>query len=67
VPEQLVSRVTLLLIVVLSISMVQGATRSSTRDGVVRESLRSFVGLAGGLALLVVCVELVLLVVQSDG
>ena len=63
----LVTRVTLLLVVVLAISMVQGATRASTRDGVVRESLRGFVGLGGGLALLVVCVELVLLVVQSDG
>lgn len=66
-PEQFTTSVTLLLVVVLAISMVQGATRASTRDGVVRESLRSFVGLAGGLALLVVCVQLVLLVVQSDG
>ncbi len=66
-PEQFTTSVTLLLVVVLAISMVQGATRASSRDGVVRESLRSFVGLAGGLALLVVCVQLVLLVVQSDG
>ena len=66
-PEQLFTRVTLLMVVVLAISMVQGATRASTRDGVVREALRSFVGLGGGLALLVVCVELVLLVVQGDG
>ena len=66
-PEQFTTSVTLLLVVVLAISMVQGATRASTRDDVVRESLRSFVGLAGGLALLVVCVQLVLLVVQSDG
>ena len=66
-PDQFVTRVTLLLVVVLAISMVQGATRASSRDGVVRESLRSFVGLAGGLTLLVVCVELVLLVVQGDG
>jgi hypothetical protein len=36
-------------------------------DFLVTESLRGFVGLAGGLALLVGCVELVLLVVQSDG
>ena len=66
-PDQLVTRVTLLLVAVLAISMVQGATRGSSRDAVVRESLRAFVGLGGGLALLVVCVELVLLVVQSDG
>ena len=66
-PEQLVTRVALLLVVVLAISMVQGATRASTRDGVVRESLKGFVSLAGGLALLVVCVQLVLLVVQADG
>ena len=36
-PEQLFTRVTLLLVVVLAISMVQGATRASSRDGVVRE------------------------------
>ncbi len=66
-PEQLVIRVTLLLLVVLAISMVQGASRASTRDGVIRESLKGFVGLAGGLTLLVICVELVLLVVQADG
>ena len=58
---------TLLLVVVMAIAMVQGASRASTCDGVVRESLKGFVGLAGGLALLVVCVELVLLVVQADG
>lgn len=66
-PERLFVRVTLLLLVVLAISMVHGATRASTRDGVVRESLKSFVSLAGGLALLVACVQLVLLVVQADG
>ena len=66
-PEQLVTRVALLLVVVLAISMVHGACRASTRDGVVRESLKGFVSLAGGLALLVVCVQLVLLVVQADG
>ncbi len=63
-PDQLLTRVTLLLLVVLAISMVQGATRASSLNGVVRESLRGFVSLAGGLAILVVCVELVLLVVQ---
>jgi len=66
-PDRLVARITLLLVVVLAIAMVQGATRASSRDGVLRESLKGFVSLAGGLALLVVCVELVLLVVQSDG
>ena len=66
-PDHLVIRVTLLLLVVLAISMVQGASRASSRDGVIRESLKGFVSLAGGLALLVVCVQLVLLVVQADG
>ena len=66
-PEQLIVRVSLMLVVVLAISMVQGASRASTLDGVVRESLKGFVSLAGGLGLLVLCVQLVLMVVQADG
>jgi hypothetical protein len=67
VPDRVITRLALLLVVVLAIAMVQGASRASSRDGVIRESLKGFVSLAGGLALLVVCVELVLLVVQADG
>ena len=66
-PDRVITRLALLLVVVLAIAMVQGASRASSRDGVIRESLKGFVSLAGGLALLVVCVELILLVVQADG
>jgi len=58
---------TMLLIVCLAISLVNGAMRASTRDGVIRESMRSLVALAGGLALLVAVIEAVLLVVQQRG
>jgi len=56
----------MLLIVCLAISMVNGAMRASTLTGVVRESMRSLVALAGGLALLIAVVEVVLLVVQQN-
>ncbi len=65
-PDGFVTWATFLAVALLAIAMVQAATRASTRDGVLREALRGFVALAGGFALLIACVELVLLVVQSQ-
>jgi hypothetical protein len=55
----------LLLLVCLAVSLVVGASRASSLEGVVRESLKSLVGLAGGMLVLIVCVELILSVAQA--
>ncbi len=65
--NDLAARLTFFLIVCMAVSMVIGAMRATSLHGVVRESLKSFVALAGGIALLVVCVELVLSVAQAQG
>jgi hypothetical protein len=65
--NELAPRLTLFLLVCLAVSLVNGATRASNLNGCVRESLKSFVSLAGGLCLLVAAVELLLLVVQQQG
>ena len=62
---ELMRTVVLLLVVCLAVSMVVGASRSSTLEGVLRESLKSLGGLAGGLFVLIVCVELILSVAQA--
>ncbi len=55
----------LFLVVTLAVGMVTGACRATSLEGVLRESLRSFVALAGGIILLCVGLHLVLLVVQA--
>ncbi len=62
---ELMRAAVLLLIVCLAVSMVVGASRASSLEGVVRESLKSLVGLGGGLIVLIVCVELILSVAQA--
>lgn len=57
-------RILLFLVACLAIAMVTGAIRATTLHDVVRETLKSFVSLAGGIALLVVASLLVLSVVQ---
>ncbi len=49
----------------LAVGMVTGATRASTMRGVLRESLKAFVSLAGGIVLLCVALQLLLSVVQT--
>ncbi len=49
----------------LGVGMVTGASRASTFSGVTRESLKAFVSLVGGLALLCVAVWLVCLIAQA--
>lgn len=61
----LVAQVPFFLIVTLSVGMVIGATRGTSLQRVLRESLRSFVALAGGIVLLVVAIHLILAVVQA--
>ena len=55
----------LFLLVTLAVAMVMGATRGTSLDGVLRETLRSFVALAGGIVLLCVAIHLILLVAQA--
>lgn len=59
------TRALLFLVVTLSVGMVTGACRATSLHGVLRESLRSFAALAGGIVLLCVALHLVLLVVQG--
>jgi len=53
------------LVVCFSVGMVTGASRASTLEGVLRESLKSFVALAGGIVVLCAAVQLLLLVAQA--
>ncbi len=55
----------LFLIVCLAVGMVTGASRASTLEGVLRESLKSFVALAGGIVLLCLAIHALLLVAQA--
>ena len=49
----------------LGAAMVSGASRGTALRDVVRETWRSFVALAGGIALLCVAIWLIVLVAQS--
>jgi hypothetical protein len=55
----------LFLVVTLAVGMVTGACRATSLEGVLRESLRSFAALSGGIVLLCVALQLILIVVQS--
>lgn len=57
-------RLVFYLIACLGVGMVVGASRASSLPGVTRESLKSFVSLAGGIALLCVALQLVQAIVQ---
>jgi hypothetical protein len=59
-------RLALFLAICLAVGMVSGATRASTLVGVTRRTLRNFVGLAGGIALLVLAMTLVESVVRGQ-
>jgi hypothetical protein len=63
--SELANHTLFFLIVTLCVGMVIGATRGTSLNGVLREALRSFVALAGGLILIVVAVHLLLAVVQA--
>jgi hypothetical protein len=52
------------LLACLGVGMVTGASRATSLAGVTRESLKSFVGLAGGIALLCIALQLVQAIVQ---
>jgi hypothetical protein len=52
-------------IVCLAIGMVTGAMRATTLPGVLRETLKHFVALAGGIALLAAMILLLTLVAQA--
>lgn len=58
-------RLVFFLVACLAVGMVNGASRASTLDGVLRETLRSFVALTGGIVLLCAAAHLLLLVTQS--
>ena len=53
------------LLVCLAVGMVNGAIRATSLSGVTRETLKSFVALAGGIVLLCLGVYLVSLVAQA--
>jgi hypothetical protein len=63
--DRLWTQVAFFLAVCLAVGMVNGACRSNTLRGVSRESLKSFVELSGGIALLCLAVWLVSLVAQA--
>lgn len=63
--HELIGRAAQGLVVTLSVSMVIGAIRATSLQSVLRETLRSFVALSGGLLLLVVALQLLLSVVQA--
>jgi hypothetical protein len=63
--HELVGRAAQGLVVTLSVSMVIGAIRATSLNGVLRETLRSFVALTGGLVLLIIALHLLLSIVQA--
>ncbi len=63
--DDLVLRIALFLVAAFAVGMVTGASRASTLEGVLRESLRSFVALAGGIVLLCLALHLILVVAQA--
>ena len=62
--DDTVVRILFFALACLAIAMVTGAIRAGSASGVVRETLKSFVSLAGGIVLLVVASMLVLSVIQ---
>ena len=63
--DSLLTTLPFFLVACLAVAMVTGAGRASTLSGVVRETLKSFVSLAGGIALLCAGVHAVLSIVQA--
>lgn len=63
--HDLIGRGAQFLVVTLAVSMVIGAIRATSLQGVLRETLRSFVALSGGMVLLVIALQLLLSVVQA--